>query len=207
MKLLRLVPALALAALLPSCAPVFSEMQSAKLVGKGNVELTPSASAVLSSGGGETEHVQDHLGLQVATGVADKVDVRARYEHVRVEGGDGGVHVLGGGPKIALVKDKVAVYVPVGFAFGEDIEAGDTLQVQPTLLLTAPISSRFELNGSAKYIHPFDADSDDLVALNVGVGLSADLERWAVRPEVGILKNPGEEGSFLQFSLGVSIRP
>jgi hypothetical protein len=201
MKPMRVSILLACAAVLPSCAPVFSDLQSAKLVGRGRVELTPSASTVSFADDGDTDHVQNHVGVQVATGVADRLDLRARYERVE------GVNAVGAGPKLSLVKDKVAIYVPVGFAFGDDVASSESWQVHPTLLLTAPVSDRFELNGSAKYLYSFEEDTDGLVAFNVGAGLSTNLEKWAIRPEVGILVNPGEEGHFTQFSLGVSVRP
>lgn len=40
------------------------------------------------------------------------------------------------------------------------------------------------------------------MAFNLGLGLSADFNRWAIRPEYGMLFNPGEEGHFGQFSIG-----
>lgn len=46
--------------------------------------------------------------------------------------------------------------------------------------------------------------ADNLLAFTVGLGVSPDLSRWAFRPEVGMLINPGEEGSFWHFSLGFS---
>ncbi len=42
----------------------------------------------------------------------------------------------------------------------------------------------------------FDRDNDDLFAFNVGLGLSNDLTKWVLRPEAGVLVNPGEDGTF-----------
>lgn len=180
------------------CAPVFSDFQSAKLVGRDRVEVTPSGSTV-SFSGDDGGHVQDEFGLQVGKGVLDRLDLRARY--VRVEGING----VGFGPKIALVKDRLALAVPVGFAFGEDVDIGKTWTVHPTLLLTQPVTRRLEVNASAKALIPLSDNGDDnLVAFNVGLGFG-NLERWAIRPEIGLLFDPGESGHFTQFGLGLTV--
>lgn len=200
--------AVALAAAIPGCAPVFSDLQSAKLVGRKHVEVTPSFSSVSFSDGDGSGHVQNQFGVQLATGVHDKVDLRLRYERAEVDDNGPGVNVVGFGPKLQLVKDRLAVYVPVGFAFGNDIEVGKTWAVHPTLLLTATAHRNVELNASAKYLVPLSSDAgDNLVAFNLGLGLGPNLERWAIRPEVGFLFNPGEDGHFTHLSIGLSFRP
>lgn len=199
-----------LTVLFPGCAPVFSEMQSAKLVGPGQVEVTPSFSSVSISSEGESEHIQNHLGIQAGLGVNRIMDFRLRYEHISVDmetvdpgtTESFGVNILGFGPKFSLVKDWVAIYVPVGFAFGEDIEVSDTWQIHPTLLLTLPISKYIEFNPSAKVLIPFKSEQETLVAFNLGIGVSTNLEKWAIRPEIGFLYNPGESGHFMHLSLG-----
>ena len=182
-----------------ACAPVFSDFQSAKLVGRDRVEVTPSASTVSASGSEGGGHLQEEYGLQLGAGVLDRLDLRARY--VRVEGVNG----IGFGPKVALVKDRLALALPVGFAFGPDIEIAKTWTVHPTLLLTQPVTGRLEVNASAKGLIPLSEDGGDtLVAFNVGVGIG-DLERWAIRPEIGLLFDPGESGHFTQFGLGFTV--
>ena len=113
------------------CAPVFSDLQSARLAGPGRVEVTPSATTTHFSGDEESEKLQDEFGLQAAAGVHDRVDLRVRYVRVRTAeldddvGGDSvGVNVVAFGPKLGLVKDRLALAIPVGFAFGGDIDSG-----------------------------------------------------------------------------------
>jgi hypothetical protein len=192
---------LSLLAVLPvGCAPVFSDLQSAKLVGTRHVEVTPNISTVSFSDSDGTEHVQNEVGVQVATGVHERADLRARYTWVE------GVNVVGFGPKFGLVKDRLALGVPIGFAFGSDVDSGNSLQVHPTLIATVPAARTVELNGSLKYLVPLAKDGgDNLIAFNFGLGLGP--KRWKLRPEVGFLINPGEEGHFTQFSLGFSFFP
>ncbi len=182
------------------CAPTFSELQSARLAGRGRVEITPSYSHTAFSNDGETEKVQDHFGLQLATGVSDKTDLRVRYELIKVE--DDYVNVLGAGPKFGTASERFAFYAPIGFAFGSDIDMSETFQFHPTALVTIPAGDKTEVNLSGKALIPFDQDQDNLIAFNLGLGLGSDLNDWVVRPETGILINPGEDGVFWHLSLG-----
>jgi hypothetical protein len=191
--------ALVLSTVVAGCVPVFSDLQSAKLVGKGRVEATPSFSSVSGS-------VQNQAGLQLATGVHDKVDLRVRYERVMVEDAPG-VNVLGFGPKIQLFKDYAALYVPVGFAFGGGIESSESWAVHPTLLLTGQVHPAVELNWAAKYLVPLSEEGgDNLLAFNIGLGLGPPKGRWTLRPEFGWLIDPGDEGHYTQWSIGLSVR-
>jgi hypothetical protein len=190
----RLALLAVLGASVGACAPVFSELQSARLVGVGRTEITPAATANFHSGDGETSHIENHYGAQVATGISERTDIRVRY--VRAPG----VNVVGVGPKVGLVKDRLAVAMPLGFAFGSDIETSKTWQVHPTLLFTQTLSRQAELNLSAKSLIRLEG-GDTQWGLDVGLGLG-ELEGWVVRPEVGILFDPGEGGHFLQASLG-----
>jgi len=205
-------------AFVSGCAPTFSDLQSARLVGPGRMEITPSYSYVQYSDDDVSDQDQHHVGVQFATGIRSGIDLRLRYEYIDVAGdldtevGNwsgiepnlDGVNVFGIGPKFGLVKDRLAFFVPVGFAFGSDIQTGETVQIQPTLLFSVPFDRHMELTTGAKALLWLDRDNDDLLALNLGLGLSKDLTSWAFRPEVGLLKNPGEDGTFWHFSLGFS---
>lgn len=193
--------------LIPGCSPVFSELQSARLLGPKNLEITPGFSSVSCSGDGETEHAYNHYGLQLGIGISNKMDFRLRYEYV----GSGEefcdsdiIHIFGFGPKFSISKDRVAFYVPVGFALAEDIEISDTIQVHPTLLLTFPISRNIDINPSAKILIPLKGIGATMYAVNLGAAVSGNLMKWALRPEVGFLFIPDGEGYFFHFSLGFS---
>ncbi len=201
---------IALYFILPGCAPVFSELQSARTVGEGNYEFTPSYSSVNFSNDGETEGIQNHLGVQIAYGISDKWDLRARYERVWLKGDmdtDGGIgegwDVIGIGPKYSVIKNKFAVALPIGRALGMDTE--DTWEIHPTILLTAPIiMDKVEITFAPKYLITLCDGCEDFMAVNVGLSLSSDLNRWAIRPEYGHLYNFGEDGHYGQFSIGFS---
>ncbi len=186
-----------------SCAPVFSDLQSARLAGKGNFEASPHFTSSSYTADSETNHVQNHYGLQLAYGISNRFDIRARYEFIGVDEDDenGGVkaNVFGIGPKASLIKDRLAAFVPVGFAFGGDVDGIEEFEVQPTLLVTLPIGQYIEVNPSAKGV----IGDEFYMAFNLGLGLSSNFDQWAIRPEYGMLFNPGEDGHYGQFSIGI----
>jgi hypothetical protein len=69
------------------------------------------------------------------------------------------------------------------------------------LLFTIPVGKYFEINPSAKGI----ISDEFYLAFNLGLGLSTNPDKYVIRPEYGILLNPGESGRYGQFSIGATI--
>lgn len=183
--------------LFQQCVPVFSDLQSARTVGKGNVELTPFYS--------RTASVQSHFGINGAVGVSPTIDLRARFEHVFAfddsDDLNSGVSVLAIGPKFGIIPNRIAFSLPIGTSFGE--YASDNFQIHPTLLLTQPlVQDKFEMTLAPKYLIPFCENCTGNFAANLGLAYSRDLDLWAIRAEYGRLFYP--DGGFGQFSLGFS---
>jgi hypothetical protein len=188
-----------------ACAPPFSELQSARLVGVGHHELTAGYNTVNAGYAGQTAHVQNEVSAQGALGVAANTDIRARYDHIATP--DGSFHALSAGPKFGLAKDVLSLYVPVGIGWGGEVESAKTLVLNPTLLATGRFDQHAELTGSMKYywwLH--NTNEPKMFAWNLGLGLSSDLDRWALRPEIGLLRDVKDSGHNAQFSLGLTIR-
>jgi hypothetical protein len=186
------------------CAPVFSDFQGARMVKPGRAEITPAASYVSAP--------QYTAGLQVAYGLHRRAELRARLTHVfrpqtsRTSNSQVDVlndlddalqqdfNVISAGLKFSLIKDRIALHLPAEAYFG----GGDAGRVtgHPALLLSVPISDRLEFNPSINAILPAG-----FVAVNLGLA-AGDLDRWAVRPEVGMLANTGT----VSIGLGFSVR-
>ena len=197
----------ALALSLSGC--VASDLQSARLVGPGNFEITPSYSMGILSGDGETERATNQFGVQVARGLTPRIDLRMRYEYIDIAPGrEEGFSILGFGPKFGVVEDRLAIHAPVGFAFGGDVISSDSWMFRPTVLLTHTINDHAEITTAGKGIIWLNEDDiDNFVGASLGLGLSSDLERWVIRPEAGFLRNPGEEGTLWHWSVGFTLFP
>ena len=189
------------AVILQGCvAPILSDFQSARLVDEGAVELTPAGSYLPRLG-------QLNVGLQGALGVSPTVEARMRVAHafVRPSGdeeerpgrllGDPEqeLTLVSVGLKLSLVEDAVALHLPVDtYILGAEVAPF----VRPTLIASVPITEAIEVSPSVSALLPSAA-----VALNLGLGIG-DLDRWAIRPEVGVLLNV----PLLSLGVGFSYR-
>ncbi|HYN10920.1 MAG TPA: hypothetical protein VES67_26290 [Vicinamibacterales bacterium] len=105
-----------------ACAPVFSD---ARLVGKGQFEITPNLSAAGFSAEGESEHVVNNFGVHGLVGLHERADVDVGYMRAQIANEDSGVNILEFGPKFSLVRDRAAFALPMGFVFGENTDVGE----------------------------------------------------------------------------------
>lgn len=193
--------------LFTGCISTFSELQGARVLGKGRFEVTPSYTATDWRAKDDHDEIDDRIGIQTAFGVSDDVDWRVRYERVEPSSFDG-FNVVAAGPKFYLSESRLgdivlrtALYTPIGFAFGSGLDVGDTVEFHPTSLASLELDHRIEINGSAKVLI---RKGDEFIAFNVGASLGHDLDRLVLRPEIGILLNPGEDGYYTHFSVGAS---
>jgi hypothetical protein len=185
------------------CAPAF---QDARLVGKGRVEVMPNVSAIGVADEGESAHVANNFGVHVIAGVHERVDLGFGFARMQVVDEDEGVNLMGFGAKAGLVKDRVALAIPFGFAVGEGVDIGDSFQFHPAVLFTAPISPRVDFNPAVKVLISSCEGCDVLLGFNLGLGIKTPNQRVNVRPEFALVVNPGESGVVWSFGVGVSIR-
>lgn len=185
--------------------PPAGNVQDARLVGKGNVRATAFWSGLESTGDGEGEKVADEFGALLGVGVGDKTEFQLRFERFDFADDDYGYEFLSLGPKIGLIEDRLALLIPLGLYLGGDIESMETFQIQPGLLETALLNQYFEINASQRLILPFNQDLLTWLNLGFGVGLSTDLDRWAILPEVSYSICLDEEDADSILSYGVAL--
>lgn len=192
------------------CVPTFSEMQSARTAGKNNIETTSYYTSVSYAEQGQSEGIQTHFGAQAAYGISSNFDIRVRYEYIWLKKAvtdqstvNDGINVLAIGPKFSLLENKIALSLPIGRAFGSNTQS--TWQIHPTLILTYPVmKEKIDVSVSPKYMMSFSKQGNDMIAVNFGMSLSTNLSKWAIRPEYGYLWGGHMEGSYRQFSIGLS---
>lgn len=200
---LRLTVGLAALVLTTACAPVFSD---ARMLRPGQVEVTPAVSPVYVIENGDTTHVWNDFGVRALFGLSDRVNIGAGYNRTQVSLGENyGFNTVAFGPKLGVVSDRVAVALPVGVTFGEDIRVADTWQFHPTLLMTIPLSQRVDFNPAVRLLIPMRKGPDTLVAAHAGFGIRTG-RRLVLRPEAAFIFNPGEDGVVWTFGLGASLR-
>ncbi len=209
MKINIIISSLLFIFALIGCAP-FSEFQTAKTVGKGNVEITPFASTFLGVG---------NLGANVDVGVTKSFDVRASYSRLFYTsyGADflvGGPiysssHFFSVAPKISLVKNILAFTSPFDIQTFPDYITFVT--VRPGLLLTLPCSDKIDFTLSPKVALMLYPLEPELILPALSLGLSIKLSNLLIlKPEIGmgaIITKPGEFNLFNAYiGLGATFR-
>ena len=208
-----------------NCAPITSDMQSAKSIGKGGIELTLNTGSLDydDSDGNSMSGVQDNFGAHIAYGLGDKFDVRGRFENINVsdlngldESGEGvDITLFSIGIKYGIFKDKLALYLPYDIYYSDGESGPETLA--PTLIYTKTLKEAFEVNPSAKWIMPMneETDSDPGLAINLGLGVNpgsllkkVEFERAMLRAEYGLYLPIDSEGDawFSHTTFGLTYR-
>jgi hypothetical protein len=197
-----------LAASVCGCAPA---VQDARMLPRGDSEVTVSVSPTYATFVGQTHRVATTLAVQEVIGISDRVNFGVGYGRVLpvagTTGGAPGVNIVAFGPKFGLVPAKVAFGVPLSFAFGGGVSTSDSLELHPTALFTWAASPRVDVNPSIGALVPFCKGCSTLMRLNLGVGIASASRKVVVRPEFGLIIHPGDSGAFWMFGVGVSIRP
>ena len=173
-------------------APLNSVFDNATIPQKNELRIIGSYSGYY---GPDTEEglvqLNNNLGFSLGYGFSDKFNLNFRYEYLNVkyESDFWGINVaaekvnyFGLSSKINLKKDKIALGVPVGVYFSDGEYFGVVLD--PMLYLTLRTSNKFELNVIPK-VHIGTQDISIMPGLSMGLGLSKNLDNWAIRPEVG----------------------
>ncbi len=198
-SLLRNIICTALLSVLMSCVtPVNSVFESAKLLDKGGIELQGSYNAYYI----EDLKTNDNYGFAIGYGVSDRYTIKLRYERINALDGDFesefsefDTNYIEFTNKYSIWKDRVAFSIPVGIYANEFLTM---YQLDPRLFFTFGQGAHFEFNIIPK-LHIFFGDGATGLTpgINVGLGLSSDLSKWAIRPEIGY-------DSYTTFGLGLN---
>lgn len=151
------------------------------------------------------EKFANQYGFVLGGGAGKRSEWQLRFDRFQFEDDDG-LNFTAMGPKIAAVKDRVAVMLPFGLYWGEEGVWFDTFQVHPGLIVTPFLNDYVELNVSGKVTVPIlHPEMTKWGVATVGLGLSNDLEKWALMPEVGITTNLNGDDKETFVSYGVAV--
>ena len=180
---------------LTACYPPLVVMQDASIPEKGSVTATPYASASTSLDSDRRESLEGPLeqrefGAQVLVGVADGVAVQAAVSAIDTEVTEV-ILSLELGAKVSLIEDKLAVYVPLRFGFGDNT----LMSVEPTLIGSIELTPTVRLNPFFRALvgtFVVASESDTQSELNIVPGLGANLHidlapNITIIPELGLV--------------------
>lgn len=207
---------------LSSCgtvSPVINQYEKAGTLKKGNFELLGSFTGYSVAGDGGSASINNNFGFRAGYGISDKVDVKLRYErlkpstHMDYENSNS-VNYISLIPKFSLVQDQFALLVPVSHYFakaekdpqGEEIEEAYSFSsITPHLIYTYTNAKHtFDFTPGVKADILFAGDGGGLLfGATLGAGFSNDLNKWAIRPEVGVLSIGA--GAFVSYGIALQV--
>lgn len=212
--LFSLVSVVLLAVLLTSCAstlPVNSYYEKAGTLQKGGVELMGSVTGYSVSHYGRTEAASKGGGLRAGYGVSDRFDLKLRYEHQSVTSNfDGRLKessMISIVPKYAAVPGVISLAMPISWYSNRneayEVKYRETYTaLSPMLLFTfTGTSNRADLTMGLKSDLIFGKESTMYIGSFIGAGFSSDLDKWAIRPEIGVSTALSRE-YFWNFGIG-----
>lgn len=111
--------------------------------------------------------------------------------------GEGAIFNVGVDPRLAIVNGYVAMDVPFYWTVATPLA-----QIAPGVVVTLPVARGLEVNAGARAVVSLLVDEGSAVTpvYTVGLGLSGDLRRWAIRPEVGFM--PIDDEWLVQLGVG-----
>ncbi len=207
MKSIYLLTILLITTLTSCFAPINLTFDSARTLDKGEVQVQGNYSKYLYYYGSDSENNNSNFGGRIDYGVSDKYNLKFRYEKLYSKNEfyelldinkQISLNYIEVESKIQLIPNQLAVGLPIGYYFGnKNISEGLTV-IDPRIYITMfSKSNTFELSIIPK-CHVF-IDKKNIIpfpALSIGLGLSNDLKKWALRPEVGFDTN---------FSFGIGV--
>lgn len=203
MKLLFSLFSAAVIVMISGCY-AFSTFQSAKTVENGHWQVTGSYSTISFENNGSSSHTNDNLEVMFRSGAGERSDIGIRYARLLIDD-IGDYNLISFEPKFMIVRDKLSFFMPISLYFGKNVSESESFHISPGFIATFPFNKNFEASFSPRYMIYTDPNSDNLLAFNFGIGLSSNLDKWALRPELGYLFNPGNDGHYVQFGVGLSL--
>lgn len=200
-----------------SCSfiPVNNQYEKAGTLKKGNIEISGNATANSVISDDESENVNNNFGFRVGYGLSERFDLKLRYEHLMPTNDNSedfnGADFISIVPKFALIPNKFSIMLPLSRyswkdSFNYTVTHESLFSIAPTLLYTFTSKNmKRDLSLGFKTDFLIGSDGEDesgaiIPGITIGAGFSSDLNKWAVRPEIGATFLG--VGAFLNYGIG-----
>ena len=168
---------------------------------EGEVQVMGGFARYSEGAPGPANTTNDNYTLRITAGISPRTNLKIGYTRMAAStsnlfeystGED--VNYFEIDPKISLKADRIAFSPAVGLYIQD---GGVAPVLSPKFYFTIPASDHFEVTFAPK------ADIYGLggfaIGVTCGLGISSDLDKWAVRPEIGYMT-----GGFLNLGIGLT---
>jgi hypothetical protein len=181
--------------LLGSCsAPMNLNFDSARMMDKGDVEIQGSYSRYHYKG----QFLNENVGAKLSVAPNDWYNLKIRGEAMIVDQEGVDTYYFELDNKFSfrdpMLRDFIAFSLPFCLYHSW---WGNNFGLDPRLYFTFSNSDKFEFTMIPKCHIIFGSSIGVLPGISVGMGFSKDLNRWAIRPEIGY-------DSYLSYGVGFS---
>lgn len=186
----------------PGCF-TYSSYQSARIVERGQPQVTFAISNSNIEGGGAEAGGWLAFETCLRSGVAKRLDASAMLSIFQSVPENFGAAVVTVDVRAGIIENYIAFAFPVVVTMGDFYLA--SLRIQPGFVATVPLGTRLEITGAAR-AHTF-VRVPELFAMgyNIGLGIKTESGRLTVRPELGWMKFRGEENNQTYFQYGLGL--
>lgn len=201
-----------------NCSPITS-LHNANGIGKGKYEITPLYSNSSLTVNDSVIINTSYYGIQTSFGLNNNnyfcLGLKRIYNNYEQSFTQISLSLNLGDYNEYTLLNKSSVYLQI-YLTKEDKNDEIHKIFKPTIIHTFSFGKQFEINPSIKFFIPIHELSDGgqyinfylQYAFNLGFGISSNLNKWALRPEIGVLKFYGNnEIQSIHTSIGLSIYP
>lgn len=191
-----------------SIAPVNTSFESARVLNRGELEFSGHFSDYYYKEAQYPSYpMNKNVGFRFGVGLNDKIELKLRYEAIipDVYSFSESVDYYSLITKLQLRQGKSALLIPLSM-YSFDGES-NYFVISPGVVFTKRINQFIELNSTSKFDVFLNEELNIYYGQQLGIGFSSNLDNWALRPEVGLMKGIGsfDEGSFINWGIGLSI--
>ena len=185
---------------------VNSLFEDAGLLDKNQKQISPHISKYVAIRisdylGNEVSLVNTNIGLSYSYGINSRLNIKARFEFLFYgENLNKNIKFISIAPKFKIRKENLSMIIPFEYYFVNEI------YLSPQLIYTKTIrENKLNLTIAPKFILPLMPTVTKFPispGINVGMGISKDLSKYAIRPEFGFLMFPYNLEIY-QFNFGI----
>lgn len=143
----------------------------------------------------DKEYIRN-FGLRLGYGITNRFDLQLSYSYLSLVDLN---HHFCISPKYSIYKNKIAASIPLSFYYGNE---GKLFTLSPKIILTQPISQYLDISLIPKMEIAVGGSFERFYSVSIGFGVSKNLQKWAIRPELGLHHKLSSSSAVWSYGLG-----
>jgi len=186
---------------IPSCF-VLNGYQTAHLIKKNEIEITPSATLNEYTNVHRYDVPTGTYGLRLTYGISEKFNLMSAYHFLQIKDylHYNNIDLIF---KFRLIEEKLAINVQTNFYFGQNVETTESVNLQSALLYTRTVSNSISLTLAPKCIL-FIPSLHAMYSVNANAKFNINSLNISIIPEIGCTYIKSENYPIIHGGIGIS---